>query len=73
MATNLDLNDRLIDEALRLGKHKSKKEAVNAALEEYVRRRQQLVIKEEFGKYVFDSKYDYKAERKKDDKPWKSS
>jgi len=44
MATNLALDDKLIVEAQRIGKHKTKKEAVNAALSEYVRRRKQLDI-----------------------------
>ena len=38
MATNLALDDRLIEEARRAGGHKTKKDAVNAALDEYVRR-----------------------------------
>jgi hypothetical protein len=63
MATNLALDDRLIEEARRAGKHKTKKEAVNAALDEYVRRRKQMRILEVFGTVAFDPTYDYKAER----------
>ena len=44
MATNLQLDDKLIQEARRLGKHKTKREAVTAALTEYVQRRRQLGI-----------------------------
>ena len=65
MATNLALDDKLIEEARRAGKHKTKKEAVSAALEEYIRRRKQVRILEAFGKFEFDSGYDYKAERKR--------
>ena len=65
MATNLGLNDRIVDEAQRVGGHKTKKDAVNAALEEYVRRRKQLKILELFGKIDFDPSYDYKAERRR--------
>lgn len=65
MATNLALDDKLIEAARRAGRHKTKKEAVSAALEEYVRRRQQLEILEAFGKFEFDPSYDYKAERRK--------
>ena len=36
MATNLDLDDRLIREAVKAGGHRTKREAVNAALREYV-------------------------------------
>ena len=64
MATNLALDDNLIEEARRAGRHKTKKEAVSAALEEYVRRRKQLRILEAFGKFDFDPDYDYKAERR---------
>jgi Arc/MetJ family transcription regulator len=65
MATNLALDDKLIEEAQRSGKHKTKKEAVTAALEEYVRRRKQLRILDAFGSFEFDPAYDYKAERRK--------
>ena len=65
MATNLALDDKLIEAARRAGRHKTKKEAVSAALEEYVRRRKQLEILEAFGKFEFDPSYDYKAERRK--------
>jgi len=41
MATNLALDDKLIEEAQRAGNHKTKKEAVTAALAEYVKRRKQ--------------------------------
>jgi hypothetical protein len=63
MATNLDLDDVLIEQARRAGKHKTKKEAVTAALEEYVRRRKQVRILEAFGSFEFDPGYDYKAQR----------
>jgi Arc/MetJ family transcription regulator len=65
MATNLALDDKLIEAARRAGKHKTKKEAVSAALEEYVRRRMQLRILQAFGKFEFDPAYDYKAERQR--------
>jgi Arc/MetJ family transcription regulator len=64
MATNLALDDGLIEEAQRSGKHKTKKEAVTAALQEYIRRRKQQRILEAFGKFEFDPAYDYKAERR---------
>lgn len=63
MATNLALDDKLILEAQRAGKHKTKKEAVTAALDEYVRRRQQLRVLDAFGTFDFDPAYDYKAGR----------
>jgi Arc/MetJ family transcription regulator len=36
--TNIELNDKLVDEAMKLTKKKTKKELVNFALEELVRR-----------------------------------
>jgi len=65
MATNLTLDDRLIEEARKTGGHKTKKEAVTRALEEYVRRHKQLAILDAFGTVDFDPAYDYKAERKR--------
>jgi Arc/MetJ family transcription regulator len=65
MPTNLNLDDKLIEEARRAGKHRTKKEAVNAALGEYIRRRRQLRILDAFGTFDFDPSYDYKAERRK--------
>lgn len=64
MATNLALDDNLIEEARRAGGHKTKKEAVTAALAEYVKRRRQLRVLKLFGSFDFDPKYDYKAERR---------
>ena len=64
MATNLALDDGLIEEARRAGKHKTKKDAVTAALGEYIQRRKQVRILEAFGSFEFDPGYDYKAERR---------
>jgi len=66
MATNLALDDRLIDEARRIGGHATKKAAVTAALDEYIRRRKQLEILEHFGTIDFDPAYDYRKNRKLD-------
>jgi len=65
MPTNLALNDELIDEALRLGGHRTKRQAVNEALEEYVSRRKRAEVTKIFGQVEWDPDYDYKAERKK--------
>jgi hypothetical protein len=63
MATNLALDDSLIEAARRAGGHKTKKEAVTSALAEYVKRRKQLRILKLFGRVPIDPYYDYKAER----------
>ncbi|MDQ3439805.1 MAG: type II toxin-antitoxin system VapB family antitoxin [Planctomycetota bacterium] len=44
MATNLQIDERLLREAQKLGNLKTKRETVNEALAEYVRRREQLKI-----------------------------
>ena len=64
-ATNLALDDRLVIQAQRVGKHKSKEEAINAALAEYVQRRKQVRILDYFGTIDSDPKHDYKAGRRR--------
>ena len=54
MPTNLAIDDRLIDEARKLGHHRTKKEAVTAALDEYIRRRKQQGILSLFGTIDYD-------------------
>jgi len=65
MATNLAIDDRLIEEARKSGKHKTKKEAVTTALREYIQRHRQRRILEAFGTFDYDPSYDYKAERRR--------
>ncbi len=63
MATNLQIDDRLIQEALELSEHRTKRAVVEAALQEYVQHRKQLGILELFGTVEYDEKYDYKKQR----------
>lgn len=65
MATNLAIDDKLLDEALRVGGQRTKKDTVNQALKEYVERRKQARVLELFGKVEFDPKYDYKRQRRR--------
>jgi len=62
--TNLAIDDGLLEEAQKLGQHRTKRETVNAALDEYIRRRKQQQILALFGKIEYDRQYDYKQERK---------
>jgi hypothetical protein len=64
MPTNLAIDDTLIEQAKQIGQHKTKKEAVTAALKEYIAHRKQLAIVELFGTIDYDPAYDYKRERK---------
>jgi hypothetical protein len=66
MATNLAIDDKLIDEARRVGNYRTKKEAVTAALQEYVQRRKQLEILKLFGTIDYDPAYDYRKMRQLD-------
>jgi hypothetical protein len=66
MATNLAIDDGLIDEARRVGNHKTKKEAVTTALKEYIDRRRQLEILKLFGTIDYDPAYDYRKMRQLD-------
>jgi Arc/MetJ family transcription regulator len=68
MATNLALDDKLIAEAVKLGKHKTKREAVNAALQEYVKSIRRLGILDMMGKVDFHPDWDYKADRRRGNK-----
>jgi len=65
MATNLALDDNLIMQAQKIGKHRTKKEAVMIALKEYVAHKKQLKILDLFGKIDFDENYNYKKARKR--------
>lgn len=65
MATNLAIDDKLILQALKIGHHKTKKEAVTTALKEYITHKKQEEITSLFGKVEFDEKYDYKKARKR--------
>lgn len=63
MATNLALDDSLIEEARRLGGQRTKKEVVTQALMEYVQRRQQLKMLELFGAIEYDEDFDADVQR----------
>jgi Arc/MetJ family transcription regulator len=66
MATNLAIDDGLIDEARRIGHHVTKKAAVTAALNEYISRRKQVEILKLSGTIDYDPTYDYKKVRQLD-------
>ena len=63
MATNLQLEDKLLNRVVKLSGLKTKKAAVTYALEEYVRRHEQLSILSSFGTVDFDPSYDYNKDR----------
>jgi Arc/MetJ family transcription regulator len=68
MATNLDIDPKLLERALKVSGEKTKKAAVTRALEEFVARRDQRKILELFGKLEWDPDYDYKEARRSRDR-----
>lgn len=65
MATNLKIDPVLLEEAKRVGRFRTKKEAVNQALTEFIQHRRQLDILDWEGKVDFFEDYDPKLLRKK--------
>jgi Arc/MetJ family transcription regulator len=66
MATNLDIDERLLEEALRIGGNRTKKATVEEALQEYIQRRKQQKILKLFGKIEYDPSFNYKEQRRRD-------
>lgn len=64
MATNLALDNQLIEAARSIGGLKTRKAVVTQALVEYIQKRQQLQIVDVFGSIDCDADYDYKAQRR---------
>jgi hypothetical protein len=65
---NIKIAPDLLSEARKLGNHRTDAEAITAALEWYVRLKNQLRIFELAGAVDFDPAYDYKADRRRDAK-----
>jgi hypothetical protein len=63
MATNLSLDPKLIEQAVKVGGERTKKAAVTRALEEYIARRKQKDLLNLMGKLEWDESFDYKMER----------
>ena len=63
MATNLSIDPALLARALELSGEKTKKAAVNMALREFIARREQIKLRELFGRLEWSSDFDYKRER----------
>lgn len=64
MPTNLAIDDHLLEEAQKIGRHRTKRETVSAALREYIAHRKQQDILTLFGKIDYEPRFDYKRERK---------
>ena len=64
MPTNLHIDSDLLEQAKRLGHHRTKRETVDEALREYIQYRKRVEAVESFGTIDFDPGYDYKKMRK---------
>lgn len=65
MATNLALDEKLLEKALEVGGLHTKKDTVNEALREFIERRRQQRVVDLFGKVDWDGSYHYKRGRKR--------
>jgi len=65
MATNLDLDPALVEQAVVVGGKKTKKDAVTEALKEYIARRRQRQVTDLFGTVEYDPRYDYEKQRRR--------
>jgi len=63
VSTNLQVDDKLIVKAVKLGGHKTKKAAVTQALIEYINHIEQEKILSMFGSVDYDTDYNYKTQR----------
>ena len=64
MPSKLTIDDVLLEQAQKLGKHRTKRETVNAALQEYIQRRKQQEILSLFGTIEYQEGHGYKGERR---------
>ena len=65
MPTNLAIDDRLLEEAKKIGGFKTKKEAVNQALREFIQKHKRVEILKFFGKVEMLEGYDYRKDRRR--------
>jgi hypothetical protein len=63
MATNLDIDPKLVERALAVSGERTKKAAVTRALQEFIARRGQKRLVALMGQLDWDDSFDYKAER----------
>lgn len=64
VATNLAIDDALLERARRAGKFRTKKETVTKALEEFIDRRRQRKVLKGLGTFKFRNDWSYKRDRR---------
>ena len=65
MPTNVAIDKKLLEEAVRVGRRRTKKDTVHEALREYIQRRRQAKIVKLFGTIEFEPTYDYQKQRRR--------
>ena len=60
MITNIEIDEKLLKEALTLSNHLTENQLIEEALREYVQRRKQQKILELFGTIDYKETYNYK-------------
>ncbi|MEC4990575.1 MAG: type II toxin-antitoxin system VapB family antitoxin [Oscillatoria sp. PMC 1068.18] len=65
MVIKIEIDERLLQEALNLSNHSRANFLIEAALREYIQRRKQIKILDLFGTIDYEEDYDYKQQRQK--------
>jgi Arc/MetJ family transcription regulator len=65
MATNLNIDTELLEKAYIISRLKTKRETVNLALNEFIKRHKQKGIIDLFNSVEYEADFDYKKSRKK--------
>lgn len=65
MRTNINLDEKLIQEAMRLARARTKREVVDLALRELVQRRRQRKLKALKGQDLIDPDYEVRTVRRR--------
>ncbi|MCL2345497.1 MAG: type II toxin-antitoxin system VapB family antitoxin [Desulfobulbus sp.] len=63
MATNLAIDPNILERAVQVSGERTKRATVTKALLEFIARREQQRVADLFGKFEWDTSFDYKAER----------
>jgi Arc/MetJ family transcription regulator len=65
MASNLNIDQALLEKAQKVSGLRTKRETVNEALAQYIAHHDRKKVVELFGTIDFDPKYDYKKARRR--------
>lgn len=63
MIKNLEIDEKLLEEALALSWHSTENKLIEEALREYIQRRKQQKVFELFETIDYEEEYDYKQQR----------